>query len=189
MISVLGIAGSPRKKGNSTILMKRVLDGAEAKGARSDMVYLHDLSFKGCQACLKCSPGGHCVIKDGLSPVFSALRLADVWVLAAPIYFDGLSGQLKMFFDRLRHFFYEDGERKIMLKGKRRGLFIITYADDENEHYLKVVKETGKYLNWMGEFGEVEYLIGSELYHPEDLKKKPGLLEQAKKLGEKLVQF
>jgi multimeric flavodoxin WrbA len=49
MITVIGIAGSPRRNGNSTTLLSSVLKGAESKGARTETVHLNDLLYKGCQ--------------------------------------------------------------------------------------------------------------------------------------------
>ncbi len=76
MKTVIGIAGSPRRNGNSTTLLRSVEKGAESKGARTGIIHLNDLTYKGCQACEKCSPGGRSIIKDALTPVFSALKLA-----------------------------------------------------------------------------------------------------------------
>ena len=126
MVKAIGIAGSPRREGNSTMLLDAALKGAASAGARVALIRLNDLTFRGCQACEPCAPDGDCILRDDLAPVFAALRLADVWILASPIYRDGLSGQFKSFFDRCCCW-----EGRNRLPGTRRAAMIVAYADKE----------------------------------------------------------
>ena len=188
MITVMGIAGSPRRNGNSTTLLRSVLKGAESKGARTEIVHLNDLVFKGCQGCKTCSPGGHCVVKDALTPLFAALKLADIWVLASPIYFDGICGQVKQFFDRCHHFFYKDGKRGRQLPGKRRAAIIVTYEDKQREEYLVPAKALAFYMDWMGDFGDIKIIAESRLGKADAASKRSDLLETTEKIGQQLVE-
>lgn len=187
MVNVLGIAGSPRRSGNSTTLLKSVLQGAESRGARTEIVHLNDFVYKGCQACKTCSPGGKCVVRDALTPLFAAMHLADILVFASPIYFDGLNGQMKLFFDRCHHLFYRDGKRKPQLTGKRRAAIIVTYEDKPKEEYFKVAKALAFYLDWMGDFGEIKIVSEAKLIKADDASKRPDLLEKTRQLGQQLV--
>jgi multimeric flavodoxin WrbA len=188
MKRVIGIAGSPRYKGNSTTLLKHVLEGAESESARTDIIHLNELVYKGCQAYQTCSRDGKCTVKDALIPVFSALKLADVWVLASPVYFDSFSGQMKMFLDRCRHLCGKDGKRGPQLIGKRRAVIILTYEDNPNEHYLKVAQIQAEYLAWMGDFCEIEILSESNLSEASAVSNRPDLLEKARNLGKRLAK-
>ena len=125
MTKIIGIAGSPRKKGNSTTLLKQVLKGAEDEGAKSQIIFLNDLTFKGCQNCDACMKTGKCAVRDELTPYYDDLRNADIWALASPIYYDSFTGQAKLFFDRLRCFSMEPGK----LEGMRKAVVIVTYED------------------------------------------------------------
>ena len=100
MSTVIGIAGSARRSGNSATLMRAALRGAGLAGADTKEVYLNGLVFTGCQGCQECSPKGKCILDDDLTPVLDELRQAEGWVLSSPIYFDSVSGQMKTFFDR-----------------------------------------------------------------------------------------
>jgi multimeric flavodoxin WrbA len=184
MTKVIGIAGSPRRSGNSSTLLKAALQGAASAGAHTAIVHLNDLSFRGCQACERCAPEGECIISDGLSPVLSMLRLADVWILASPIYRDGLSGQFKCFFDRCCCM---EGEQN-RLPGQRRAGMIVTYMDKEREDYRKVAETVPFYLGWMGDFGEVQVMAAAELGGVGDAAGRPDLTARAEALGRKLVQ-
>ena len=184
----LGIAGSPRRRGNSTTLLRAVLEGAAGKGAETALIRLNDLTFRGCQGCERCAPGGECIGRDALLPVLQAMKLADVIVLASPIYFDGVTGQMKLFFDRCRSLMYDDGERKDRLTGKRRAAVIVTYEDKEREDYTREAKVLAGYLSWTGDFGEVEVMAEARLGPADAAGGRPELIEKAKALGARLVR-
>ena len=184
MVKAIGIAGSPRRDGNSSTLLKAALAGAASAGAEVALIHLNELKFAGCQACDPCAPQGECIVKDDLAPVFAALRLADVWILASPIYRDGLSGQFKSFFDRCC--WMEAKERR--LPGKRRAAMIVTYVAKEREDYRKVADTVPFYLAWMGDFGEVEVMSEGQLGPVGDAAARPDLLARAEEMGKRLVE-
>ena len=97
---VLILAGSPRKNGNSDILCDEFARGAEEAGQQVRKIYVHDLHIGGCMACYACRGAGVCVQKDGMAEVLDALIEADVIVLATPVYFYSMDGQLKTLIDR-----------------------------------------------------------------------------------------
>jgi multimeric flavodoxin WrbA len=183
VVKAIGIAGSPRREGNSTMLLDAALKGAASAGAGVALIRLNDLTFRGCQACDPCAPDGDCILKDDLIPVFAALRLADVWILASPIYRDGLSGQFKSFFDRCCCW---EGQNR--LPGRRRAAMIVTYADKERDDYRKVAETVPFYLSWMGDFGDVEVMAAAELGPAGAVSARPDLLAKAEALGRSLVE-
>ncbi len=183
---VLGIAASPRRNGNSTTLLRAALQGARAAGAESSIVRLNDLSFKGCQACVSC-PDGACRQHDALTPVLAALQMADVWVLATPVYFDGIAGQLKSFYDRLYWFRRQGTEIKPRLQGHRRAALLLTYEDPENEHYREMARRIVQYLPSFGPFAPAEVLCFPNLGPADAAAGKPALLDQAGALGRRLI--
>ncbi len=96
----LGIAGSPRRGGNTEMLLDRFLAGAESAGAAVEKVVAARLKIAGCVACDGCWEDGHCVVQDDFQAVYEKLVAADVIVLAAPLYFWSLPAQLKALIDR-----------------------------------------------------------------------------------------
>lgn len=183
MYKIIGIAGSPRRNGNSTTLLRQVLQGAEESGAAAQTIYLNDLTFRGCQACDGCVNTGECVLKDELTPHYPKLREAGIWILASPVYFDGVSGQTKLFFDRCRCFAMEKGN----LKGKRHAAIILTYEDRPRDDYQGIAERLANYFPWFGEFGRVEMFVESRLGPADAVSQRPDLLERAKDLGRQLV--
>jgi multimeric flavodoxin WrbA len=100
MTRVLGIFGSPRRKGNSELLLDQVLAGAGAAGAEVSSIRAASMKISGCKACGGCTETGRCVLGDGMQDVYPRLEQADRIVLASPIFFYGVPSQLKAFIDR-----------------------------------------------------------------------------------------
>jgi multimeric flavodoxin WrbA len=99
-MKVLGIYGSARKGGNSDQLLDKALEGARSSGAETLSVYARDLKMSGCLACNGCEKTGKCIVKDDMQSVYPLFEWADIIFLASPIYFYGLSGQVKLIIDR-----------------------------------------------------------------------------------------
>lgn len=97
---VLIISGSPRKGGNSDILCDRFREGAEAAGNTVEKVFLRSLKIGPCMACYGCRGKGVCVQKDDMEELLDQMVKADVLVLATPVYFYSMDGQLKTVIDR-----------------------------------------------------------------------------------------
>src|SRR5512140_505045 len=124
----LGIAGSPRRNGNSPALLRSALQGAAEAGSTTALLRLYDLDFRGCLGCSACPPES-CRQRDGFQPVLAALALAPIWIFASPIYFDGVSGPLKCAYDRLYWFRRQGTEIVPRLGGPRRAALLLTYED------------------------------------------------------------
>jgi len=99
-MKILGIYGSPRRKGNSDILLDKALEGAKSTGAEVSSVYARDLKMIGCIECGGCDKTGKCVVKDEMQSVYPLLEFADVIILASPIFFYGVPSQAKAIIDR-----------------------------------------------------------------------------------------
>jgi multimeric flavodoxin WrbA len=100
VVRVLGIYGSPRKGGNSDLILDSVLGGSQERGAEVKRIYVRDLHISGCVECGGCEKSGHCVVKDDMQEVYALLDDADIIILSSPIFFYGLSSQLKALIDR-----------------------------------------------------------------------------------------
>jgi multimeric flavodoxin WrbA len=181
MLRIIGISGSPRQGGNSETLLSAVLSGAREAGATGSVVRLNTLRYRGCQGCDACQTTGECVLKDDLTAVHQQLRKASLWVFAAPIYYDGVCGQMKLFFDRLRPFSVKK------LPERRAGLVLITYEDKEREDYAKHARVLADYLGWFGDFRPAETFCAADLGGPTAAKARADLLGQAADAGRKLA--
>ena len=105
-MKVIAFNGSPRKKWNTATLIEKALEGAASHGAKTELIYLYDLNFKGCISCFACKTiggksYGRCAVKDDLTPLFKKIEKADAIILGSPIYFGYVSGEMKSFMERL----------------------------------------------------------------------------------------
>ena len=92
--------GSPRKGGNSDLLLDEFLRGLRAGGGEVEKLSISDLNISPCRECLACYETGECAIKDEMETLAPRLLAADRLVLAAPIFFYGLPAQFKALIDR-----------------------------------------------------------------------------------------
>lgn len=99
-LKVLGIAGSPRRNGNTDHLLKQVLAGASSQGAEIKTVIPSQLDIVPCRHCDGCLKTGKCVIDDDMQWLHADLREFDHVVLASPIFFMGITAQAKAMIDR-----------------------------------------------------------------------------------------
>lgn len=98
---IIGLSASPRKKGNTAWVINTILDGSREQGAETQVWCSGDLDIKPCQGCFGCSQKDRCVIEDDMQQLYDALEQADTLVLGSPVYMGQMSGQAKIFTDRL----------------------------------------------------------------------------------------
>lgn len=99
-LKVLGIVCSPRKKGNTEILVLEALAGAEEVGAYVEILRAGDMDIAPCDGCRSCRETGECKIKDDMQKVYKKLLEAEGIILGSPVYFWSVSGQTKNLIDR-----------------------------------------------------------------------------------------
>src|ERR1700690_796019 len=86
-----GIAfnGSPRKHWNTAMLLEKALEGANSQGAKTKLIHLYDLDYKGCISCFACKTKGgksygKCIVTDDLKPIFKKIESADALIFGTP---------------------------------------------------------------------------------------------------------
>ena len=148
-MKVLGIYGSPRKGGNSDQLLDKALEGARSTGAEIATVYARKLKMSGCIECGGCDKTGTCVVKDDMQLVYPLMEEADVIILASPIFFYGLTSQVKAIIDRTQAMWSKrilektPEERKTYDKGKG---YLIAVAATKGKNLFDGVQMVAKYF-------------------------------------------
>lgn len=110
--NVVIISSSPRKGGNSDTMANEFLKGTVEAGNTAVKINIRDMELKFCIGCLSCQRTGKCVLNDGMNELYDAVQHADVLVFATPVYYYGMTGQLKTFLDRLNPLFSKDNSFK-----------------------------------------------------------------------------
>lgn len=160
-MKILAINGSPRTvRSNTRRLAQFVLEGAADAGAETEMIDLCDLRVTPCTACEGCSFNGICVFEDDVPLIVERMKGADGIVFASPVYIDNVSGQMKVFFDRLA-----DTIHYQMLAGKYGCSLATTHTSGGDEvvayqnhvlNYLAVVSVGGLSVATGGDLDAVD---------------------------------
>jgi len=189
-LKVLGIVGSPRRGGNTDMLLAEVMRGAASKGAEVKTIILNNLNITPCQHCDACLEKGECKIKDDMQAVYQKFDQADIIVLASPIQFTGVTAQMKAMIDR----FQSRWARKYVLKTpplgnrrKRKGFFVSVggrKVADLFEPALVMIETFFRVLDIAYAGG----LLFSGIDRKGAIAQHPDALKQAFLAGQKLVE-
>ncbi len=171
-MKVIAVNGSPRNNGNTAVLLRNVLRGAEAGGAETDFVNLYQLNFKGCISCFACKRkdsrcNGLCAVRDDLTAVLENILSCDSLILGSPIYFGDVTGEMRSFLERLifPNHSYNTGSRSTF-QGRITSGFIYTMNITEEQArqtgYEAVFQKNKNLLNVF--HTEPEILISYDTY-------------------------
>lgn len=158
--------GSPRRKGNTSALVRAFTEGAESAGHTVTEFFLDEMNIHGCKGCF----GGHsgkdspCVQKDDMDKVYPAVKESDVIILATPLYYWNMSGQIRTAVDRL--FALEEGDGNL-LRGQDRASALLMVAEGHGfEDVLLYYDHLMEHLRWKnlghilaggnGDIGDIE---------------------------------
>jgi len=137
---ILAICGSPRKGGNTHLLIDKFLEGAGENAARCETVYLHKKKIGYCVGCRKCRENNdgtiledYCTIKDDMTEIYKKLALADAVVIGFPIYTARESAQTAAFWDRLDCMSNKYNRERF--GGPKAGALITSWAWPEAQTY------------------------------------------------------
>jgi len=104
-MKILALIGSPRRRGNTDLLVDAAMGEAAKRGHEGEKLYLYDYEIKPCVDCRACKQGEKiCVLKDGMPSIYNKIDAADVLIFGTPIYWYGPTAQMKLLIDRLRPF-------------------------------------------------------------------------------------
>ena len=147
---ILGIYGSPRKDGNTDRMLDAFLEGAASAGAEVERLYARKLKINGCLGCGHCDEHGECKVKDDMSKVYPLLDRADRIAIASPIYFYGVTAQLKGLIDRSQAVFMRrELERKagkdVSVDESRKG-FLLSAGATRGKKLFECAILTARYF-------------------------------------------
>jgi len=97
---VLGIVGSPRKNGNTEILMKEALEVCKKEGLQTELIHLADLRIEPCNECMVCKKEKICPIGDDFPSLYEKMLKADGMILGSPVFFSSATPEIKALIDR-----------------------------------------------------------------------------------------
>ena len=176
---VLVISSSLRSGSNSELLARSALEGAAAAGHETAWLSLKDREIGFCKGCLACQSTGKCVLRDDMDEMIGQVRDADVIVFATPVYYYGMSGQLKTFLDRCNPLYIADY--------RFREIYLLTASAEAGDEVAQTTKAGVQ--GWVDCFPKstlAGVMSGGGVNNPREVSFHPELLEQAFALGKNL---
>ncbi len=185
-MKVLGIMGSPRIKGNTDLMLDEALKGARSQQADVEKIVADKLQIGPCREYYACQKDGNCVIRDDMDEVYPKLLSADAIIVASPIFFYGLSAQIKALIDRCQSLW----QRRYVLKNlglpRRKGAFIAVGAT-RGKNLFEGSTLTVKYFFKAMNVDYTDELLIRGVDKKGEIKKHPTALTDAYELGRRLA--
>jgi multimeric flavodoxin WrbA len=160
---VLVLSASPRKGGNSDILCDQFILGANEAGNPSEKIFLRDKEINYCLACDTCQDnGGVCERKDDMVDILDKMIDADVIVMATPVYFYTMNGQMKTLIDRTYARYTEMEDKEIY--------FIMTAAVPRKEALERTIEGFRGFTSVLSDAKEMGIIYGTGAWNIGDIK-------------------
>jgi len=185
MKRILGIVGSPRRQGNTHLLVSRILDGAQAEGAVADTLFLNDLTIRECDGCHACWKGKPCSKRDDMQAVYPKIIESDVIVFGTPVYWYGPTALMKALIDRFVYFNCPENRAKI--RGKP-ALLAVPFEDNDLETAGLVVAFFEKSLEYL-EMKLIGQVIAPGVGEKGDILRASARLDEGYELGRQSVRI
>ena len=148
MAKILAFSGSPREKGHSRALLDELVRGAQSKGGEVKVYDLNHPEFRGCQGCFYCRTHPECSVKDYLTPAYGEMADAAGIVFTSPIYFAQITGQAKMWIDRM--FPMLDGQSFQPRHPGKKSVAIFAQGDANLERFAAAVNMVQGFMRTFG---------------------------------------
>lgn len=176
-MEVLILNGSPRINGNTSKMVTAFCEGLKKSGHRYHVLNVATMNIRGCLACEYChgKGEGQCVQKDDMQDVYKFLEEAEMLVIAAPIYYHGISGQMKCCIDRFYANLYPNKPEKL----SKIAMFLS--SGDPDMYDAAMFSYNGVFLGYLGLEGVGVFTTNG--YDPGVSEEK---LEELRRFGEEL---
>ncbi len=183
-MKIIGIDGSPRKNGNTEKLLRKVLDGVAEAGGETEFLKLADLAINYCRGCGTCRATGECVLEDDMDRVVEAIQQSAIVVLGSPVYAWQVSGNTKVFMDRLCRLLTPTYESR--LNGPKKIAFVYTQGNPDADLFKPYFDYQEKVYPFLGFTlaGRIQ-AVGTRA--KEDILSQEAILARAHSFGRNLV--
>lgn len=188
-IKVLGISTSPRLKGNSDMLLRQALAGAEAAGAETEYIRLRGLKIAPCIECNSCYKTGACVVEDDYQMLSSKMLEADRLIFATPIFFMAVCAQAKALIDRCQCLWAHKYVLKqpLIIAGRDRRAMVIAVGGTKSKKMFESIRLTAKYFFDVLDMAYVTNLFVNKVDDAGEIEEHTSAMDEAFRLGRELV--
>jgi multimeric flavodoxin WrbA len=175
-------------RGNTALLLDEALKGAKQQGADIDKIIVDKLDIQPCREYYGCEKDGKCVIKDDMDSIYQKLLDADRVILASPMFFYGLTSQVKALIDRCQALWVRKHVLQLMPPdGNRKGAFIAVGATKGKNLFDGSILTVKYFFESIG-IKYTDELLARGIDKKGEVEQHPGILSQAFELGKRLVK-
>ncbi len=189
VINILGISTSPRIHGNSDILLREALSGAESAGAKTEYIHLSDYDIAPCIECNACYSSGVCKIQDDFQQLLHKILDADRLIFATPIFFMTVCAQAKTLIDRSQCLWaYKYVLNKQLFSQERdRRAMVIAVGGSKSKKQFESIQLTMKFYFDVLDINYSTNLFINKIDDIGEIQKHPAALREAFRLGKELI--
>jgi multimeric flavodoxin WrbA len=185
MRKILAIVGSPRKGGNTDILVQKTAEGAVSKGAQVETIRLGELNIRECDGCHICWQKKPCCKHDDMLAIYPKIIESDAIIFGTPVYWYGPTALMKCFIDRFVYFNCPENRPKIKNKP---AIIAIPFEEENPETARPVVEFFENCLNYL-KMKLIGKIVVGAVSAKGDILKKPDRLQEAYGLGVRLANY
>ena len=178
-MKIVGIISSPKRKGNTAVLVREALKGAQENGADVEEIFLPDYRLEFCQGCMACMAQGKCALQDGLEDLKQKIAESDGLILGSPTHALAPNAMMKNFLDRIGMF--------SVYTGAWGGKYVAGIATAGGFGAKNVAKQLTGLVDSVFGRGYVSGSLGA-LRGWDRIEQKPEYLENAYQLGHKMAE-
>lgn len=192
-MKILGVLGSPRRGGNSDILLEEALRGAREAGAEVEKIVLDRLQIRGCRDCKSCNETGRCDIDDDMQQVLEKVLQSQGIIHSCPIYFYSMTAQMKAYLDRWCALYDEKWQFHSHYLPRMRGknIAVIAVCGDSDikmaelaiDPFQRLVRAETNIFKWGGSLAVPSVDVIGEVQQNQKV------LEKAYQLGRQMVEI
>jgi multimeric flavodoxin WrbA len=180
---ILVLTGSPRKSGNSDKLADAFIKGAKQSGHDTVKFETAFKNIQGCKGCGLCFSGSHpCVIRDDFDELYPLLEGSGVIAFFSPLYWGGISAQLKTAWDRFHAYTGLENKKRLTI---RESVYVLCGRNNNTAQYepaVKIYRDIAAYMGWQ----DRGVLLAAGLLDKTDINGRPAELAGAEVLGASL---
>jgi len=182
-MKILAVVGSPRRGGNTDILLSKIADGARAGGAEVETIQLGGLQVRECDGCHACWRGRPCSKDDDMRAIYPKIAASDAIVFGTPVYWYGPTALMKGFIDRFVYFNCEANRPQV--RGKK-AVVAVVLEENREETWKPVVEFFERSLAYL-EMALAGTIVVPGVGTKGAIRGKPEQLEEALRLGQRLA--
>jgi multimeric flavodoxin WrbA len=179
--------GSPRMEGNTDLLLGEALKGAQSRQAEVEKLIVDKMKIAPCREYYGCLKDGNCVMRDDMDIIIPRLLEADGIIVASPMFFYGVTAQLKALIDRCQALWVRRNILKTLPDASKKGAFIGVGATKGKQLFDGSILTVKYFFQSFGAEYTDELLV-REVDKKGEVREHPDLLKAAFALGERLVQ-